>query len=310
MLTEPGPRPSFAPRNWPGWLIVAVLWLLGHTPATLALWLAHPLGGLMRVTMASRRKVAERNLQACFPELSAQQQGKLLRGSFYALARAVFETAWIWAGAAKLIARISQLNGFENLEAAQSTGRGVLLMGLHSTCLEMGGHIVGMEMKRRGWIAAPMYRPLKNEVVEWYQNRGRLQYADGMISKRNMRSAIRQLRRGNIVWYAPDQDFGPDQTAFAPFFGIQTASLLATHKLAALTGCAVVPMHPFYDVATKSYRLRLLPALQGFPSNDEAADLTRINRLTEELIRAAPDQYWWVHRRFKTRPPGEPPFYS
>ena len=310
MLTEPGPRPSFAPRNWPGWLTVGLLWLLGQTPIPLGLSLSHPLGVLMRLTMGRRRKVAERNLQACFPELDAEQQQKLLKSCFYALARAVFETAWIWAGAAKRIERVSQLEGMEHIAAAQSNGKGVLLMGLHSTCLEMGGHIFGTEIKRRGWISAPMYRPLKNAVIEWYQNRGRLQYADGMISKRNMRDAIRQLRQGNIVWYAPDQDFGPDQTAFAPFFGIQTASLLATHKLAALTGCVVVPMFPFYDRVKKRYRVLLSPALEGFPSNDETADLTRINRITEQLIRTAPDQYWWVHRRFKTRPPGEPPFYS
>src|SRR5690606_996327 len=138
---------------------------------------------------------------------------------------------------------------------------------------------VGHAMKRQGWIAAPMYRPLKNPGVEWYQTRGRLKYTRGLISKRNMRSAIRQLRKGHIVWYAPDQDFGPDQTAFAPFFGIQTASLLATHKLAALTGCAVVPMYPFYDAVMKKYRVLLSPALDHFPSNDETTDLTRINAI-------------------------------
>ena len=173
MLTEPGPRPSFAPRNWPGWLTVGLLWLLGQTPIPLGLSLSHPLGVLMRLTMGRRRKVAERNLQACFPELDAEQQQKLLKSCFYALARAVFETAWIWAGAAKRIERVSQLEGMEHIAAAQSNGKGVLLMGLHSTCLEMGGHIFGTEIKRRGWISAPMYRPLKNAVIEWYQNRGR-----------------------------------------------------------------------------------------------------------------------------------------
>lgn len=290
--------------------MVALLWLLGQMPVTLGQYLAHPLGGLMRLLMGRRRKVAQRNLQRCFPELEPEQQQKLLQDSFYALARAVFEMAWAWCGASKRIARVSQLEGMEHLAAVQQNGQGVLLMSLHSTCLEIGGFIVGVAMKRRGWVAAPMYRPLKNEVVEWYQNRGRLHYADGLISKRNLRSAIRQLRKGNIVWYAPDQDFGPDQTAFAPFFGIQTASLLATHKLAALTGCAVVPMFPFYDTAMKKYRVLLSPALEDFPGEDELTDLTRINKITEDMIRTAPDQYWWVHRRFKTRPTGEPPFYS
>lgn len=276
----------------------------------LAWFLAHPLGLLMRLAMPRRRKIAARNLQRCFPELTPAQQQQLLRGSFHALARAAFEMAWSWSGASSRIERHSVIEGIENVLAARGDGRGVLLMGVHSSCLEIGGHIVGLEFKRRGWVSAPMYRPLKNAVVEWYQNRGRLRYTDGLISKRRMRDAIRLLARGDIVWYAPDQDFGPEQTAFAPFFGIQAASLLITHKLAALTGCAVVPMFPYYDAAIRKYRLLLLPALEGFPGDDELLDLTRINRATEELIRIAPEQYWWVHRRFKTRPPGEPPFYS
>lgn len=310
MLTEPGPRPSFSPRNWPGWFAVAMLWLMGQVPASLGRGLSHPLGVMMRGLMARRRRVAERNLERCFPELDESQRKQLLIASFYSLARAAFEMAWSWAGPSSRVARMGRLEGIANLAAAREGGRGVLCVSLHSTCLEIGGHIMGHGTTSRGWCAAAIYRPLKNPVVEWYQNRGRLQYATGMISKRNLRSAIRQLKQGCIVWYAPDQDFGPDQSAFAPFFGIPTASLLATHKMARLTGCAVVPMFPYFDRELKTYRVRLLPQLEGFPSDDELADLTRINQVTEDFIRSAPDQYWWVHRRFKTRPPGEPPFYS
>jgi KDO2-lipid IV(A) lauroyltransferase len=146
-------------------------------------------------------------------------------------------------------------------------------------------------------------------VVEWFQNRGRLRYAQAMISKRDMRAVIRYLRHGGIVWYAPDQDFGPETSVFAPFFGIQTATLEATHKLARLTRCAVVPMFPVFDAVDKCYVMRILPELPVFPGADVVTDLARINSEMEAQIRNVPDQYWWIHRRFKTRPPGEPPFY-
>jgi len=310
MLTEPGPRPSFAPRNWPGWLLVGLLWLLGQCPPALARLLSYPLGWLMRMTLVSRRKVAKRNLERCFPELSQPELQQRLRVNFVYLARAVFEMAWSWAAPKSRIARIGELEGMEHMVEAHRQGRGILCVSLHNTCLEIGANIMGQELQRNGIYATGIYRPLKNPVVEWFQNRGRLHYADGMISKRNLRSAVRQLKRGALIWYAPDQDFGPEQTAFAPFFGIQTASLLATHKLARLTGCAVIPMYPLYNPASKRYVVKILPALESFPSEDEMADLVRINQLIENLIRLAPEQYWWVHRRFKTRPPGDAPFYS
>lgn len=158
--------------------------------------------------------------------------------------------------------------------------------------------------------AAGIYRPLKSPVLEYYQNLKRLSYGEGMIQKRDMRSAVRFLRQGGNLWYAPDQDFGPKQTLFAPFFGIQTASLLATIRLAKMTDCAVVPMFPAFDQSSGHYTVKLLPALENFPSSDDLADLTRINAIMEAHIRTVPEQYWWIHRRFKTRPPDEAPFYQ
>jgi KDO2-lipid IV(A) lauroyltransferase len=264
----------------------------------------------MRKVMSSRCKVAKRNLQRCFPELGEAQIRQLLKANFVYLARAVFEMAWSWAAPKSRIARIGQLRGIEHMIAARHGGRGILCVSLHNTCLEIGANIMGEELKRRGFYSGGVYRPLNNPVIEWFQNRSRLDFTDGMISKRNLRSAVRELKQGTLIWYAPDQDFGPDQTAFAPFFGIQTASLLATHKLAKITGCAVVPMYPLYNPTSKRYEVTILPALENFPSDDEQADLVRINQLTEDFIRLAPEQYWWIHRRFKTRPPGEAPFYS
>ena len=201
---------------------------------------------------------------------------------------------------------MSRVRGAENLDAAVAAGRGVLVVSCHMTCLEFGGRIFGQLRPGSRFI----YRPLKSPVLEWYQNRSRQRYSDGGIPKKDMRSALRHLKQGGVLWYAPDQDFGPRQSAFAPFFGIQTATLEATVRLAQLTGCAVLTMLPSYDEQARRYTISISPVLEGFPSRELEADLGRVNQLLEEHIRQHPEQYWWIHRRFKTRPEGEAPFYD
>lgn len=306
MAMQPPTRPPLTPRYWPGWLAVGLFWLLGKTPQAVGLALAGPLGALMRTLMGRRRRVAERNIERCFPEYSAAQRERLLRDSFRSLARMLFEIPWSWSASERRIRRMGHIEGLEPALAALAEGRGVLLVTAHLTCLEIGARILSVVFPK----SAGVYRPLRSPVLEWYQTRSRLRYADCLISKRDMRTAIRFLREGGAVWYAPDQDFGAKQSVFVPFFGIQTATLLATERLVRLTNCAVIPMFPLYDEKQRHYTVLLGEPLQDFPSGDPIADLSRINALMEAHVRRVPEQYWWVHRRFKTRPAGEPPFYD
>lgn len=303
------PKVSLEPRHWLSWLVVGVLWLLGKTPQWLALALSGPLGGLMRRLMTRRREIAQRNIERCFPALDPTGREAILRDCFRSLARAVFEIAWSWSASDRRMRRMSRVEGLEHVIEAQAGGRGILLVTAHLSCLEIGARLMALGLGPER-PASGIYRPLRNPVIEWYQNRGRALYAASMISKREMRSAIRLLRQGGLVWYAPDQDFGPEQSVFVPFFGIQTATLVATHRLAEMTGCAVVPMFPVYDETSRRYTIRFLPALDNFPGPDVHAGLARVNAIMEAHIRTAPGQYWWIHRRFKTRPAGEPPFYQ
>jgi KDO2-lipid IV(A) lauroyltransferase len=298
-------RPSFAPRNWGGWFMVALLWVLGRLPRRLGRWLVAPIAPLMLRVLGSRRRIAQRNIALALPELSPQQQDQLLRQSFRSLARMIAEMAWCWAGRPRDLARIVEIRGLENARDANERPGGILIVTAHVTCLEIGARALGESFSGRG-----LYRPLSNPVMEWYQNTGRSRYADGMIPKRDLRGAIRYLREGGVLWYAPDQDFGPKQSLFAPFFGVQTATLLATHRLPRISGCQVLIMMPRYDAQQDRYIVDFSPALEDFPSDDPQADLARINALLEAEVRKAPDQYWWVHRRFKTHPPGEPDRYG
>ena len=299
-------RPPLTPRYWPGWLAVGLLWLLGKTPQAVAVALTLPLGALMRGLMRKRRRIAERNIERCFPGYSASQREHLLRNSFRSLARMLFEVPWAWSASERRIRRMGHIEGLEPALAALAEGRGVLLVTAHLTCLAIGARILAVPFAK----SAGVYRPLRSPVLEWYQKRSLLRYVERMISKRDMRTAIRFLRDGGILWYAPDQDFGPKESVFVPFFGIQTATLLATERLVRLTGCTVIPMFPLYDESTRHYTVQLGEPLQDFPSGDTVADLSRINALMEAHVRRAPEQYWWIHRRFKTRPAGEPPFYD
>ncbi len=305
MLSTNLPRPSFAPRNWGGWLSILPFVILGRLPRRMGLWLVSPIGPLAFRFAHRRREIARQNLERCFPEWSEEKQLRVLRASFDSIARMIVETAWCWSGPLKQSLGLGRVHGMEGLVAAEQRGKGVLLVTGHSTCLEMGARIIAHNRDAGG-----VYRPLKSPVMEWYQNHGRLRYVDFMVSKRSAKGAVRSLRAGRLLWYAPDQDFGSQQSAFAPFFGIQTASLIATHRLPRMTGCAVVFMYPVYNQEDDKYDIHLSPALENYPSEDPVADLTRINSMIEEQVRKAPEQYWWIHRRFKTRPEGEKPFYE
>lgn len=282
------------------------MWLLGKLPRRVGLWLSAPLGWSVLHLASRRRSIARRNIERCYPELDKAQHEQMLAAHFQSLARMLFEVCWSWSGPARRVLSWTRHEGLEHFEKALQDERGLLLITHHVTCLEMGGRIAGS--KAPG--AMGVYRPLKNPVIEWYQNRSRKQYVAGSIAKRDTRQIVRFLRNGGSLWYAPDQDFGAARSEFVPFFGIETATLKATVQLAAMSGCAIVPMFPEFDAQSRTWTARYLPALENFPSGDMRADLARINRMFEDQVRRAPEQYWWIHRRFKTRPPGEPPFYD
>jgi KDO2-lipid IV(A) lauroyltransferase len=264
------------------------------------------LAWIMLRGMNRRRRIAERNIERCFPELTHDQRAALLTDSFRALGRMVFEMAWSWSASDRFLRRVSEVEGLPLLREAASTGRGVLLITAHFTCLDIGAHMTALAFGDAGGI----YRPLHNPVLEWYQNRSRSKWTECMFRKEDLRSAVRYLKNGGVLWYAPDQDFGAARSVFVPFFGIPTATLSVTERLVALTDCLVVPMFPIYDERARRYRVTLWPPLAPFPSGDATQDLARINALLEEQVRLAPEQYWWIHRRFKTRPAGEAPFYD
>ena len=260
--------------------------------------LGRAVGWVLRNTLRSRADVAARNLGLCLPEMTPLERDALLREHFAALGIGIFEFARAWWGSIAPMRHGLQLEGLEHLQAARADGRGVIVVSGHFTTLEVCGRLLCDHVPLAG-----MYRPYAQAAMEWAVLRGRLRYAAAMFTKQDVRGAVRHLKRGGLLWYAPDQDPSRGDSVYVPFFGQPAHSLTSTHQLARMSGAAVVLFeHVRRDDG--GYTLRLLPALDGFPSSDATADTARIMAGIESMVRQAPAQYLWIHRRFKRRPPG------
>ena len=255
----------------------------------------------------SRREAARSNLALCLPELSEAQRETLLRENFRDVGIGLFEFARAWWGDAEPMRGTATIEGLDILQRLQAEGRGVLLVSGHFMTLEMCGRLLCDHVPLAG-----MYRRHRSPVMEWAVLRGRLRYASAMFGNGDTRAAIRHLKRGGLLWYAPDQDMRGKDTVFAPFFGIPAATITATHQFSRLTGCAVVP---FFHKRTHHrhegdrYVLRIGQPLAPFPTEDAVADTSAVNAAIEDMVREAPSQYLWLHRRFKRQPEGAPPRY-
>lgn len=304
------PRPRFtrsllAPRHWPAWLGAGAIWLIARLPQRALMWLGRRFGALVRRIPSERRRIAAANIALCFPELDAAARASLLDANLRDIGLMLVEFALGWMGSDRRIAAIpTRIEGLEHLEAARAQGKGVLLVGGHFSHLELCARLVSQRIRIAG-----MYRRMDSAVFEWVVLRARLDYADAMFEKDDIRGTVKYLRGGGTLWYAPDQDMRSKDTVFAPFFGVPAATITATHHLARMSGALVIPFFHRRLPDGEGYALRLGAPLEGFPGADAAVDTARVNACIEQMVREAPEQYLWVHKRFKTRPPGAPAIY-
>ncbi len=304
------PRPDFhrsllAPRHWPAWLGVGAIRLVALLPFPALMWLGRALGALVQRLPSARRAVAATNIALCFPRLDAKAQAALVDAHLRDIGLMLVEFALGWLGSERAIARVPvRIEGLEHLEAARAQGHGVLLVGGHFSHLELCARLVSRRIRIAG-----MYRRMDSTVFEWVVLRARLGYADAMFDKDDIRGTVKYLRAGGTLWYAPDQDMRSKDNVFVPFFGVPAATITATHHLARLSGALVIPFFHRRLPGNGGYVLRLGAPLDGFPGASAADDTARVNACIERMVGEAPEQYLWVHKRFKTRPPGLPPVY-
>jgi len=297
-------RAYLAPKYWPMWLAFGMLRLMTMLPIRWTQAIGAGLGLLVYRLVPSRRRVARINIRQAYPDYSEEQIRALNIASFKSLGISVFETALAWWSDREYMRSICEVEGKQHLDDALSDGKGVVLLTGHFTTLEIGAMLVGLYTPLNG-----VYKKAHNPMFNAFMAHYRSTYGEELIENKNVRALIRGLRKGRATWFAPDQDFAEQDIVFTPFLGGIASTLTATTRMAEMTGAKVVPFYPVRLDRGQGYRLVILPVLKDFPSNDIEKDSARINKAIEDMVYANPEQYGWVHKRFKYRPPGEPPLY-
>lgn len=305
-MTSPRFQASFLhPRYWLTWFGLGILFLLVQLPYPVLYRLGVWLGRTSMRFLKRRVSITRRNLQLCFPDLTPEQVEARIVSNFESLGMGLLETgmAWFWSDAR--VKRWFDVSGLHNLKKAQENNQGVLVIGVHFMSLELGGRAMGLCQPMMA-----MYRPHNNKAMEFVQTWGRMRSNKAMLDRKDLRGMVHALKKGEAVWFAPDQDYGPRGSVFAPLFAVdESATTSGTYMLARLAKPALITVVLVRKPAGKGYDLVIQPALQDYPIDDELAAAAYMNRVIETEIMRAPDQYLWLHRRFKTRPAGTPSLY-
>lgn len=294
-----------APRYWPVWFAMGILRLVCLLPHRMALGVGRLLGRLAYAIGGSRVAIVHRNIELCFPELSDEECDKLTREHFKALGMSVIEMGLGRWASLRHLKSITKLIGVEHLLDALETGRGVILLAAHFTTLEISGRVLADAVPPFDAV----FRKNRSEFMTELQRSGREVSADTTIEKRDIKKMVRSLRGNRAVWYAPDQSYNRKGSEVIEFFGVPSMHTTATSTLARLGNALVVPFFP-RRLEDGTYELILLPAFDAFPSDDPVADTKRYVEVLEEHIRSCPEQYFWIHRKFKDLPEGYPDYYA
>ncbi|MFZ4833310.1 kdo(2)-lipid IV(A) palmitoleoyltransferase [Rouxiella sp. Mn2063] len=293
------------PRYWLTWFGLGVLFLLVQLPYPVMYRLGIWLGRTSMRFLKRRVSITRRNLQLCFPHMDKETLERTIVQNFESLGMGLLETgmAWFWSDAR--VKRWFDVSGLNHLKQAQQNQKGVLVIGVHFMSLELGGRAMGLCQPMMA-----MYRPHNNKAMEFVQTWGRMRSNKAMLDRKDLRGMVHALKKGEAVWFAPDQDYGPRGSVFAPLFAVdQAATTSGTYMLARLAKPALVSVVLVRKEKGAGYDLVIQPALTDYPIDDEMAAAAYMNRVVEKEIMRAPSQYLWLHRRFKTRPAGAPSLY-
>jgi KDO2-lipid IV(A) lauroyltransferase len=294
----------FHPRYWPTWLGLGILRIFEPLPHGFLYLLGRGLGLFVYLLPTSFKRVARRNLELCLPELDADARRQILREHFAGLGCALFETAISWWSPDERIRRITYMEGMKHVGDAQASGRGVLLLSAHFNSIEIGCRALAARMPLN-----IMYRPTKNLLLGEFVHSRRAVQTRRAIPRDDARTLIRALKEGEVVWYAPDQSFRKKGAEMVRLFGIPAATNTATSRIVGMTNAVVLPYF-FERLPGGGYKGVIHPPLEDFPTGDPVADAERFNHIVEAEVRRMPDQYLWIHRRFKGLTPDYPKYYE
>ena len=286
------------------WFGLTGMAMLGHLPHKAALFIGRLLGYLMLIFARNRCHITRTNIRLCFPELDEDQRRHLVKATILDNGMGMAEMCIAWFNYRSITDDMIEVVGEQHLIDAVAQNKGVILVGGHYTTLDLGGVLMA-KVKKVG----VMYRANKNPLFDLVMRKSRAKFCAEVIERSDMRSVIRFLKKGGVMWYAPDQDYGRKQSVFAPFFGIQAASITSIPRLVKINNSAVLMLGHHRKPHGEGYIVTISAPLENYPSGDDDKDAALINLELETRIRAYPEQYMWLHRRFKTRPIGEPKLY-
>jgi KDO2-lipid IV(A) lauroyltransferase len=277
--------------------------LMAVLPLSWVRALGAALGLLLYASVRSRRKVVMTNLTLCFPQWSELQRRQTARQTFVYLAQAWLDRGWLWHAPEAVVRRRLRLRGAIHEFDGQAP---TVVFSPHFYGLDAGAAAINMNVSRE---FTSIYTPQANAQVDQWIKAGRLRWGRVRLFHRidGVKANVAGLRSGQVLYLLPDMDFGSEGSVFVPFFGVQAATVPSMARFARLGRAKVISVVPRMTAA--GYDVEILPAWKDFPSGDLLADTARGNALLESLILSMPAQYYWVHRRFKTRPPGEPSLY-
>ncbi len=287
-------------------LLLALFWLLHWLPLPLLAPLGRGLGRLLYRVATSRRGIATRNIELCFPDMSPDRRCALVREHFEWLGRTLVERSLLWYASPSRLRRLIRVEG--DVALAQRSERPVMWLVPHFMALDVAGVATQLFQKRH---VASIYQEQSDAVMDAAIRRGRLRFNQGEIFPRSdsAKPLVRAIRKGWAFFNLPDMDFGERDAAFVPFFGVSAATLLAPSRMARALDMVVQPVVAETLPGGRGYRVRFLDPWTNFPTADPLADTMAMNRWIESEIISNPAQYLWVHKRFKTRPAGEPSLY-
>ena len=285
------------------YILVGFLWLLHWLPLPVLRAIGGGLGSLLYALGRERRKVALTNLRLCFPEKSEAEREELARRHFLAFSRAVLDRTLGWWASKERLERIISIQGVEHLNDPE--GRPIIMLSPHFVGLDAGATRISMFVR-----GCSVYSNQKNPVFNKLLYDGRIRFTDAVLLSRQdgMRKIIKAMKDGYKFYYLPDMDFGPKDSIFVPFFGVPAATIPGVSRLARLTGAKVVAC--ITRQVADGYEVEVMPPWDNFPGESVEADTEYVNRFIEGQVLRMPEQYFWLHKRFKTRPPGEQRFYQ
>ncbi|TCP97624.1 KDO2-lipid IV(A) lauroyltransferase [Cricetibacter osteomyelitidis] len=288
-----------APKYWGFWLAVGLWRLIVLLPYPVLLKIGHGLGLLFtKLKVGKRRaKIARRNLELSFPDLPPEKIDAILQENLKAVGMAIIETGMAWFWSDERMRKWYKVEGLDNL--LNHRQEGILLVGVHFLTLELGARMVGLQHQGIG-----VYRPNDNPVFDWLQIRGRMRSNKDMIDRKDLRAMIKALRKGDMIWYAPDHDYGRKNAVFVPFFAVPDACTTtgSYYLLKSVPNCKVVPFSPLRNRDNSGYTLSISEPVDFSDLDNETDIAIRMNQIVEKEILKGVEQYMWMHRRFKNQP--------